>query len=721
MTDMADIKVLPGRERENNDAYVSAVLELCRLNGVSVGREQFFSGLPGVDGKIDEAFILKAVDRLGLEGSYADYDIKEVPSHLFPFLMSAADGKYIIVKKIKDGKAEIDVFNDADCDDTVELDKLQEERNGLFLFVYPKVSFASVDAQSSNKGYHWLWSPIKANWKIYRAVGAASLIINLLAIATAIFAMQVYDRVVPTQAYDTLWILASGVGLAIIIEILLRLSRSTLIDITGRNIDLESSEKIFDRLVHMRLQHRPAAFGVLANQVREFSKIREFITSDTISSLCDIPLTLIYVGVIFILGGPLGFVTLSGIALTILPGLLMKNSLARTALENARETSLLNGLLYESITALETIKSSRAEDRVKRSYQNLLTQTTNTAVRTRRVTARISQIVASIQKLTYASVIVYGVYLIGGGNLTVGGLIACTILSGRAMAPMGQVAALTTKWQQVKAAVQSLDDILATPQERPSGANLIRIREPQGHYAIHNLRFHYDLSTRATVEIANLSISGGEHVALLGGNGSGKSSFLRLLGGLYTPNEGCVLLDNLNLLHIDHIDRQRNIGYLPQSVSLLQGTIRENLLLDYADRSDAEVLECLDAVGLGAFIRSNPQGLDAVLRGNGSVSGGQRQAIGLARIILQDPKIVLLDEPTAAFDQVAEQKFIDFMKTWMVGRTVVLCTHKKELLGLTDRVLIMKNGRIERDGSLPALLDERRKALEKSNKLVSME
>lgn len=718
---MTKLKVYAEPKRGEDEPYVRALLELCRLNGFTLSKQQFLSGLPNSTKSLDDTLVEQAFDRLGLECTYSQYQLTHVPQHLFPFLIQTRDNSYIVVKSITGRRASIINIGAKEKEEVVHIDRLQKSFDAPIFFVQPKVIITRGMDEGDKGTRHWLFAPIWENWFVYRAVIVASVIINLLAITTAIFAMQVYDRVVPTQAYDTLWILASGVVLAIVIEIILRLARGTLIDITGRNVDLDASEVIFDRLVNMRLQHRPAAFGSLANQVREFSRIREFITSDTIATLCDIPLTLIYVGVIFFLGGSLGFVTLGGIILTALPGFVMKNTLARVARENMQETSLLNGLLYESITSLETIKSSRAEDRVKKAYRSLLARISNGAVKTRRVTARISQTVASVQKLTYAAVIVFGVFLIGAGDLTVGGLIACSILSGRAMSPMGQVAGLTTKWQQVRVAIQSLDDIIATPQERPSSTSFLRLQEVRGKYAVHNLRFHYDVTSRATVEVTDLTIAAGEHVALLGGNGSGKSSFLRLLGGLYTPQEGCILLDNLNLLSIDQIDRQRAIGYLPQSVSLLQGTLRENLLLDYADRTDAEIFDCLDAVGLGAFVRSNPNGLDAVLRGNGSVSGGQRQAIGLARVFLQDPKILLLDEPTASFDQAAEQKFISFMKTWIAGRTVVLCTHKKELLPLTDRVLVMKDGRIAKDGSLSDLLEDRRKSLESSKKIVNME
>ncbi|MBC7476585.1 MAG: ATP-binding cassette domain-containing protein, partial [Pseudorhodobacter sp.] len=330
------------------------------------------------------------------------------------------------------------------------------------------------------------------------------------------------------------------------------------------------------------------------------------------------------------------------------------------------------------------------------------------AVQSRQLSNVMSQIVSSVQKFAYAGVIIVGVYLINAGSLTVGGLIACTILSSRALMPMGQVAGLLARWQHVRAAMEGLDGIMKMPVERPADRDYVRAPNIGGAYRLEDLVYRHDADAAPSVIIPALTLNQGEKISLLGGNGAGKSTLLRLLAGLTDPQAGAVLLDNLSLSQIDPIDRRRQIGYLPQNVALFQGTLRDNLLLDHGLHSDDELLTALDAVGLGTYVRRHARGLDLQIHSNANVSGGQKLAIGLARVILQDPSVVLLDEPTSAFDHLTEEKVIAFMRVWLEGRTTVISTHKRELLGLTRRAIVMKDGRIVRDGDLLKILNAAR-------------
>ena len=587
-------------------------------------------------------------------------------------------------------------------------DELEARRAGRVLISKP-IDIVSDRLDEPNPDTrHWILGPVLKNWWIYRDVVVASFAANLLAVATALFSMQVYDRVVPSNAFDTLWILASGVGLAILLEMLLRITRASLIDISGRDLDLRLSAQLFERVANMRLAHQPASTGVFANQVRDFGTVREFFTSGTVTALCDIPFVLIFIAVIWFIGGSIALVTVTGVLMTLVPGMIMQKRLAAASRESAREAAALNGLLLETISNLETVKASRAETRLQRAHSQLSATMAGTAVRTRRLTTLMSQMVGGVQKITYAGVIIVGVYLISAGELTVGSLIACTMLSSRTLTPMGQVAGLLARWQQVRAALEGLDRIINTPVERPADRHFVRAASLHGDYQLENVSFRHDPQAPPVVDIANLRIPAGERIALLGGNGAGKSTFMRLMAGLLDPQNGTILLDDLALGQIDPIDRRRQIGYLPQSVALFQGTLRDNLLLDHGLHTDEELLGALDAVGLGTFVRRHVRGLDLQIHGNGNVSGGQRQAIGLARILLQDPRIVLLDEPTAAFDHITESHVITHLKTWFEGRTVIISTHKRELLSLTQRTLVLKDGKIARDGDLVEILNTAR-------------
>ncbi|WP_244437549.1 type I secretion system permease/ATPase [Roseivivax isoporae] len=688
---------------------VLGLVELCRAQGVSTSAVRLTDGLPvsretGMQVELAPA----ALRRINMSCRVCRDPLSSFPSHSLPVLLFLKDGGTAVLERQSKLGATVILPETEGGRVRWTQQELAEKHDGRVLVSKPiDIVTDRLDEPSPNR-QHWILGPVLRNWSIYRDVIIASLAANVLAVATALFSMQVYDRVVPSNAFDTLWILASGVALAILLELVLRVSRASLIDVSGRDLDLKLSSQLFDRVANMRLAHQPASTGVFANQVRDFATVREFFTSGTVTALCDIPFVLVFVAVIWFIGGPIALVTLAGVVLTVVPGLLMQKRLARASRENAREAAALNGLLLETITNLETVKAARAETRLQHTYAQLSATMAGTAVTTRNLTNVMTQLVSGIQKIAYAGVIITGVYLISAGELTVGSLIACTMLSSRTMTPMGQVAGLLARWQQVRAAMEGLDRIMELPVERPADRHFVRAASLQGEYRLEDVVFRHDPAAPPVVNIRELSIAPGERIALLGGNGAGKSSFMRLMAGLTDPQQGSVLLDDLALSQIDPLDRRRQIGYLPQSVALFQGTLRDNLLRDHGLHSDEDLLQALDAVGLGSFVRRHVRGLDLQIHGNGNVSGGQRQAIGLARILLQDPRIVLLDEPTAAFDHITEANVIAHLKTWLEGRTTIISTHRRELLALTQRTLVLKDGKIARDGDLMQILNAAR-------------
>ncbi|ASM74942.1 MULTISPECIES: type I secretion system permease/ATPase [Roseobacteraceae] len=692
-----------------SDPLIEGLVELCRVQGVATSASQMMDGLPKTEGgKTSESLATLALRRVNMSCRISHESLKDFPDHGLPALLFLNNGRTVVLESMTSTQASVIMPESGGGRSLWSLEELETLHDGRILVSKPiDIVSDRLDAKSKDRR-HWILGPVLGNWVIYRDVILASFAANTLAVATAIFSMQVYDRVVPSNAFDTLWILASGVGIAILLELALRLMRATLVDVSGRDLDLRLSAQLFDKVANMRLKHQPASTGVFANQVRDFATVREFFTSGTVTAICDLPFVLIFVGVIWFIGGPIAFVVLAGVIATILPGILMQKKLARASRENTREAAALNGLLLETISNLETVKASRAEGRLQRAHAQLSATMATTAIKTRSITNVMTQLVSTIQKLAYAGVIIAGVYLISAGELTVGSLIACTLLSSRTMSPMGQVAGLLARWQQVRAAMEGLDEIMALPVERPSDRHFVRAPSIAGGYKLDDVVFRHDPEAPPIISIPELTIEAGERIALLGGNGAGKSTLLRLMAGLTDPQSGSVLVDSLSLSQIDPIDRRRQIGYLPQSVALFQGTLRDNLLLDHGLHSDEELLEALDAVGLGTFVRRHVRGLDLQLQGNANVSGGQRQSIGLARVLLQDPKVVLLDEPTAAFDHITESKVISHMKDWLDGRTTVISTHKRELLALTERAIVLKDGRVARDGDLLQILNSAR-------------
>ncbi|MEH6775045.1 MAG: type I secretion system permease/ATPase [Cereibacter changlensis] len=686
------------------------LVELCRVHGIAASAERLTDGLPrGQDEPLQPGHAALALRRVYMSCRLSTEPLRSFPEYSLPTLLFLRDGSTVVLEALSDERASMILPATGGGRATWSRAELAARHDGRILVSKPIDIVSDRLERSDKERRHWIIGPVLDNWAIYRDVMIASFVANLLAIATALFSMQVYDRVVPNQAFDTLWILATGVGIAILLEVVLRIMRASLIDMSGRDLDLRLSAQLFDRVSNIRLAHQPKSTGVFASQVRDFAVVREFFTSGTVTALCDIPFVVIFIGVLAYLGGPmLALVAVAAVVLTVAPGLVMQRRLGRASRESTREAAALNGLLLETVSNLETVKAARAEGRLQRAHAQLSATMATTAVQSRNLTNVMSQIVASVQKFAYAGVIIVGVYLINAGDLTVGGLIACTLLSSRTLAPMGQVAGLLSRWQHVRAAMEGLDGIMRLPVERPADRDYVRAPGVEGTYRLEDVVYRHDPDAAPVVSIPALALGKGEKIALLGGNGAGKSTLLRLLAGLTDPQDGAVLLDDLALSQIDPIDRRRQIGYLPQSVALFQGTLRDNLLLDHGLHGDDELLAALDAVGLGTYVRRHARGLDLQIHSNANVSGGQKQAIGLARVILQDPRVVLLDEPTSAFDHVTEAKVIGFLRGWLEGRTAVISTHKRELLGLTQRAIVLKDGRVARDGDLLQILNAAR-------------
>lgn len=688
------------------DHLVTGLVALARAHDCDASPSKLTDGLPLDDGKLPLHSVPQALRRANMAGRVAELSLSDVSDYMLPVLLFLKDDKCLLLEEWSGEAAVVVIPETGGGRRELPRTEIEEQFVGRIVIAKP------VDVVSDHAGdmlkredRHWFFGPVWDNWPIYKDVFLASFVASLLAVVTAIFAMQVYDRVVPNKAYDTLWILASGVILAVVLEFALRIMRARLIDISGRELDLRLSKLLFHRVANLRLSHRPQSVGAFASQVRAFSSVREFFTSSTAASLCDLPFSLVFLFVLWVIGGPVAFVVMAGAVAIIVPGILLQGYLARMARQNTREGAALNGLLLEAVSNLETVKAARAETRMEKAYGQLTATLAASSIRARQVTAWLNQGASSVQQLTYIFVIVTGVYQIGAGNLTIGSLIACSILTGRTLSPISQISRLLAKWQYVKSSLEGLDQIMGLPPERDETQQYVRANAIKGTYELRDVTYSHDPEQGDALSVKTLDIRAGEKVALLGGNGAGKSTLLRVLAGMVEPQSGSVRIDGLAMGQIDPIDRRRQIGYLPQNVALFQGTLRDNLCLDHGLHSDEEMLVALDAVGLGPYVRKHVRGLDLKIVGSGNVSGGQKQAIGLARIILQDPSVVILDEPTSAFDHASEQHVMRYLSTWLEGRTAIISTHKKELLGLTPRAVVLRDGAVSHDDSLGNILE----------------
>ncbi len=533
----------------------------------------------------------------------------------------------------------------------------------------------------------------------------------MLAVAVSLFSMQVYDRVIPYQSEPTLWVLALGALLAIVMEAALKLARSGLMDVTGKRIELTVQARLMDKLLGMKHGPGMRSPSSLFSAMREFSSVREFFTASTIGTMADLPFILIFLALVASIGGNIVWILIVGGILMVAPGyLFQKRMIALTAATQGASTRAAR-LLYEAIFEAETVTTQRGEERIKRIWAELASLSAVKSAEQRHLTAILGYWAQGVQQATYILAVVAGAYLVFAGQFTVGTIIAVGILTGRTLGPLASLASTMSKWTNVKAALDGLEAISSSKQAEETGRRYLRRERLTGAFEVRNVEFRYDPEAAATVEINALAIPAGQHVAVLGANGSGKSTLLRILAGLYEPSVGRILIDGIDLGQVHPRDLRRGIGYLGQEVRLFSGTLRDNLNMSQLERDDDRLFESLEFAGLGPFVRNHPRGLDLEIREMGEgLSVGQRQSIGWARIWLQDPAVAILDEPTAALDQTLETTLVSRMAVWLQGRTAIIATHRVPILQLTSRTLILQNGKLMVDGPREAVLAHLNKA-----------
>ncbi len=536
-------------------------------------------------------------------------------------------------------------------------------------------------------------------WPIYRDVLLGSFLINLFALVSPLFIMNVYDRVVPNNAIETLWVLAIGVTIAIIFDFIVKSLRGYFIDLAGKKVDVTLSALIYEKVMGLKMHVRPPSVGAFANNLRAFEGIRDFITSATVSTLVDLPFVILFLIVIAWVGGPLVFVPLTGIPIVILYSMFIQNSLQEAVDHTFRGASQKNAMLIESLTAMETIKALGAEGIMQRKWESAVGYISTWSLRSRLISSSSVNVATFVQQIAMVAIVVYGVYLIGEGQLTTGGLIAAVMLTGRALAPTGQLANLATQYHQSKAGLHSLNDVMALPVERPLDKNFIHRPHFEGSVTLHDVNFSYPACEEKSLANVSFTIKKGEHVALIGRIGSGKTTIEKLLMGLYEPQEGAIRIDGIDTRQIDPVDLRRNIGYVPQDITLFYGSVRDNIVYAMPNADDESVLRVARIAGVTDFVDRHPMGFDMPVgeRGEG-LSGGQRQAVAIARALLLDPPILLMDEPSNSMDNSTEEQLKQRLADVVKEKTLILVTHRASLLSFVNRLIVLDNGKLIADG-----------------------
>lgn len=614
---------------------------------------------------------------------------------LWPALAEMTGGRLVLVLEQAGGI--VTVHEPEAPDARAEVPEAEFMRHFAGRVLRAEVPAVSLDLPDAPK--HWFWGEFAALKRHVVEIALGSFVANLLAVAVALFALQVYDRVIPHQSEATLWVLAGGAALALLFEGALKTARAQILDGAGRQVELNVQRLLMDRILGMRSELAGKGPSQLFGAMREFGSVREFFTAATIGTLTDLPFVVLFLLLVAGIAGPVVWVLIAGAVLMVLPGLLMQKRMMRLTEEMQGAGVRSARLLHEAVFELDTLKTQRAEDRFRRLWAELTALQALKSSEQRRLGSALTAWSQGVQQATYIAAVIAGTYLVFAGQFTVGTLIAVGILSGRTLGPLTQLSGTLARWSNVRTALAGLDRIALAEQDQAEGRSYLRRARLDGGYQLHEVQFTYEEGAAPVLDIAGLAIQPGQRVAVLGTNGSGKSTFLKLLSGLYAPTRGRVLIDGTDMGQVAPRDLRRGIGYLGQDVRLFAGTLRDNLNLTLLERDDDRLMAALDFAGLGPFVRGHAKGLDLViLDGGQGLSQGQRQSIGWARLWLQDPRVCLLDEPTAALDQTLERTLVSRLETWLEGRTAVIATHRMPILSLTTRTLILQAGRMAVDG-----------------------
>ncbi|MDB1144710.1 MAG: type I secretion system permease/ATPase [Alcaligenaceae bacterium] len=577
---------------------------------------------------------------------------------------------------------------------------------GYCLFIKPKVQ---ADIRSELPEYHlpkaWFLKVVWRFKKYYYQVFLASFLINFLALVSSLYVMNVYDRVIPNKAYSTLWVLSIGVILAISFEFMTKIVRGRLTDIAGKKADLIISSALFRRVLGLRFQERPASSGSYASNLRDFESVRDFMTSASLLTLVDFPFLLLFLWVIWLIAGPLAVVPMTIIPLVIIVGLLAQFPLRKYINESMKESSQRQGLAVEAIDGIETLKTNNAYNWALTRWNYYTATSAKSSMKVKDVSNFVVFLTMSLQQLNTVFLVLLGTYLIHSPNpanrITMGSLIASVILSGRALAPLGQIAGLAVRFQQAMIALKGANGIAERPIERDPNKRYITLDQVQGALAFNQVKYAYPQSAAAAVNGFNLTIRPGEKVAILGKIGSGKSTALKMGLGLYEPIEGSVTLDDVDLRQIDPAFLRSQVLLLEQKPHIFLGTLRDNLDLARMDgfSSDQELVKALQRFDMMKFIQGHPNGLDMPVGADGlGLSGGQKQMLALTRMTLRNPRVVLLDEPTTGLDQGSEVLALRAIRDWAKPRTLVVVTHRPQVLQIVDRVVVVDQGKVVMDG-----------------------
>jgi len=698
----AELAQLTQNQPNVNDSLLGCLLLACRTHQVATTKDALTSGLPLRNGKITPALFKRAAERANLTVTTLKKPLNQIRTEYLPvtLLLKNDEACTLTAVDVKSNIASVIYPELGDAEVAVPLDEIAAQYAGYMIVTKPKYVF---DKRAPTVGKvrlkHWFWGTLAENKHIYRDVMVAAFVVNIFALAMPMFTMNVYDRVVPNRSIETLWVLALGVSIIVIGDLILRTMRGYFLDWASTRIDIKLSSRIMEQVLGTRMELRSNSVGSLASNLRSFESVRDFITSATVTTLIDLPFGLIFIAVMAWISLPMVVPVIVGGIIMLIYAFSVQTKMHELSETMYRASALRNATLIESLVGLETVKALGIEGNMQRKWEHSASYLTEVGSKLKLLSQSINNGSNAIQQIITVSLVLLGVYLVTSGDLTMGGLIASTMLASRALAPISQMAGLLTQYHTASTSLQSLNGIMEKPVERPLDSTFLSRPTFKGDIEFREVSFNYPGAEEQALTKVSFKIKAGEHVALLGRMGSGKTTIHKLILGLYQPTDGAILIDGIDARQIDPAELRRCVGYVQQDTHLFYGTMRENLTIGSPHADDMTVLGAAHAGGIDEYINSHPKGFDLLVGERGeTLSGGQKQGVGIARALITKPNIILLDEPTSAMDHSTEEAVKNRLIEASTGKTVVLITHRSTLFDLANRIIVVDSGRVVADG-----------------------
>jgi len=695
--------------RIGHDPLLDCLVLLSEHFATPCSAEALSAGLPLTHQHLTPELLPQAASRAGLSAKMDRRVLTELPAMLLPCILMLKNKQACILHELdlNTNQARISL-PETGGEELLSVEELESEYVGyLFLIKQKYHGDRHFDVHIQETKKNWLWSSVRESAPIYRDVILASILVNIFALLSPLLVMNVYDKVVPNLAFETLWVLAIGASAAYVFDFILKQIRGYLIDVAGKKVDVEISSKLFAKAIGIPLEKRSSSVGGMARQLGEFDSIRDFLSSATITALVDLPFSLLFIFIIWLIAGDLAIFAVLATFIIIGYSLFVQPKLKVAIEESNKFSGLRHGHLVESLSAMESIKANGAEGLIQHAWQQMVGHTSKWQLKTKVITNSVANVSSFVIQMSVIAVIVLGVYRVSEGLISMGAIIAAVMLSSRAVAPMAKIAALMTRYNQTVSSLRQINSVMEQEGEFENKGHLISRNKLQGNIECEQVSFHYPNVEKMALYPFSLAIKPGEKIAIIGRNGSGKTTFAKLILGLYKPVLGSIRYDGLHQEQIHPSDLRSNIGYLPQDITLFHGTVKDNILFGTRQVTEYQLLRAVQLSGVNLFTDVASEGLDLqVGEGGITLSRGQRQAVALARAILSDPQILLLDEPTASLDARAEKQFIKSMTQTIKNRGLLLITHKMHLLQLVDRIIVLDQGKVVGNGPKDLILEQ---------------